>query len=944
MTNWFHERCFWTKAKVKTLGDIANVDNLEWEDQEMIRKRVDPNQSTDTADAPATSGAKKSRKRPVAKSYTDFSMEYAKSNRSICIGCEAPILKGAIRISKMDYDSEMGQKLDGVARWHHLDCFVTLRSSLEFFDSADALPGFKSLTKEDQKSVKSKIPKMKAADLPPPSKKLKAEPIDLEEEEDMKKQTKALTALRAQLGTLTKNQQVELTQHNHQYVSHDNATILNNLCDQMMFGAIKHCEKCSGGFQFVSGVGYKCKGDLTEWTKCEEVQHDPKRTPFKIPKHLKEEIPFLADFKPKVSRRILRITAPSASSSVKKEEASGPQVNRGAMPLRGMQFFIAGKTTKGKEELRKEIMLLGGLVVSKVHENLAAVIADDKALEKGGKAFDSAQEFEIQVVTEDFVDEAKDYKDTPVSLITKKNIAPWGADPTTRIKVTMEKSTSKGKSVYDKSSSGKVKLKVKGGGAVDPASGLEDVAQIYQSGQDKYTVTLGLTSIQSGRNSYYKLQILKHDKQPKFWLFRSWGRIGTTIGGDKCDQMSLEDALATFEELYLEKSGNDWHSRAFFVKYPGKMYPIDVDEGDSASATESLDSDIKSNLKKPVQDLIKLIFDVNLMKKVMMEYELDTDKMPLGKLSKKQLQMAYGVLKEVQVLLDSGDPDRLLLIDASNRFYTLVPHSFGVGEPTILDNSILIKSKCEMLDSLIEMEIAYSLLNVKSESGKSPLDAHYQQLNTDIDVLDKDSKEFKIIEEYTKNTHAATHTQYDLVIEDVFVVKREGEAKRYKPFKKLGNRKLLWHGSRTTNYAGILSQGLRIAPPEAPVTGYMFGKGIYFADMVSKSANYCCANSQNPTGLLLLCDVALGKTYDRLKADYIEKLPKGYHSTFGKGQTLPDPAKVCKIDDNVEVPYGPGVPAQLNGQSTLLYNEYIVYDVAQVQAKYLVRMNFKYKM
>jgi hypothetical protein len=32
-------------------------------------------------------------------------------------------------------------------------------------------------------------------------------------------------------------------------------------------------------------------------------------------------------------------------------------------------------------------------------------------------------------------------------------------------------------------------------------------------------------------------------------------------------------------------------------------------------------------------------------------------------------------------------------------------------------------------------------------------------------------------------------------------------------------------------YTGILSQGLRIAPPEAPVTGYMFGKGVYFADV-----------------------------------------------------------------------------------------------------------------
>ena len=45
---------------------------------------------------------------------------------------------------------------------------------------------------------------------------------------------------------------------------------------------------------------------------------------------------------------------------------------------------------------------------------------------------------------------------------------------------------------------------------------------------------------------------------------------------------------------------------------------------------------------------------------------------------------------------------------------------------------------------------------------------------------------------------------------------------------------LLWHGSRLTNWVGILSKGLRIAPPEAPVTGYMFGKGVYFADMVSQ--------------------------------------------------------------------------------------------------------------
>lgn len=34
-------------------------------------------------------------------------------------------------------------------------------------------------------------------------------------------------------------------------------------------------------------------------------------------------------------------------------------------------------------------------------------------------------------------------------------------------------------------------------------------------------------------------------------------------------------------------------------------------------------------------------------------------------------------------------------------------------------------------------------------------------------------------------------------------------------------RTLLWHGSRLSNWVSILSQGLRVAPPEAPVTGYM---------------------------------------------------------------------------------------------------------------------------
>lgn len=646
-------------------------------------------------------------------------------------------------------------------------------------------------------------------------------------------------------------------------------------------------------------------------------------------------------YKSKVKKRVFKVTI--ASTSVKKEEddVDGPKIQGKPRPLKHMQFVILGRTEMDKEDLKKEILLLGGTVVTKIHKDLAAVISNQKEVEKMNRRMEEVKAHDIQVITEDFVQEAKEYTEAPIMLLKKKTISSWGGDIKSRITDVVSKSTaSKSKSKFEKS--GKVTMRVKGGGAVDPDSGLQDYVHVYQKGKDKYTATLGLTDVQSKKNSFYKLQVLKHDNNKEYYLFRSWGRIGTTIGCNKLEPMkSLETCIREFEALYEEKSGNQWKNREHFVKVPHLMYPIDMDHGEEEVA--SLDSDIKSNLQQSVQDLMRLIFDVVNMKKVLMEFEIDMEKMPLGKLSKKQIQKAYAVLTELQEVLKNASASRTTLIEASNKFYTLIPHNFGLSEPKILETSEEIKSKCDMLDALLDMEIAYNFLQSKTDDKENPLDSHYKQLKTDIEVLDKTSKEFEMIQQYVKNTHAKTHMQYDLEIEDVFAVKRQGEEQRFKPFKKLPNRKLLWHGSRTTNFAGILSQGLRIAPPEAPVTGYMFGKGIYFADMVSKSANYCCTNSESDTGLLLLCEVALGNMYERHHADYIEKLPKGKHSTIGLGQTHPDPANVCKTQDGVEVPYGVGVPSNVK-KSSLLYNEYIVYDVAQVKARYLLKMKFKYKM
>lgn len=118
----------------------------------------------------------------------------------------------------------------------------------------------------------------------------------------------------------------------------------------------------------------------------------------------------------------------------------------------------------------------------------------------------------------------------------------------------------------------------------------------------------------------------------------------------------------------------------------------------------------------------------------------------------------------------------------------------------------------------------------------------------------------------------------------------------------MSNKMLLWHGSRLTNYVGILSKGLRIAPLEAPSTGYMFGKGIYFADMVSKSANYCLATKINNIGLVLLCEVALGNMNQKWATDFTAaNLPPGKQSTKGMGQTEPAGGEML---DDVWIPNG----------------------------------------
>ncbi|XP_062619939.1 poly [ADP-ribose] polymerase 1-like [Saccostrea cucullata] len=935
--NWFHQKCFWKRAKVLTHGDIHGFDALRWEDQEKVKENI------------GGGGSSKGGDTTDAGSAGDFSTEYAKSGKSKCKGCEDFIGKDEVRISKKDYESQRAKMYGPVDQWYHVDCFVENRDELEFGKDlgANQIKGFERLKEDDRAMLTEKLGKgskgtKRKGDTSQGSGGKKVKKEETEEEKQLKEQSKLLWKIRDELEKSVSKQALKiLLEVNKQTVPSGDSKLLDVVSDCMAFGATEKCPECKDGQLIYSGHGYKCTGNVTEWTKCMYITKIPKRRAFKVPKEY-HDVEFLKKHKYVKRDRVFPSNTPSSSASLDTVDSGSNK------PLDGMKFVIVGKTKKSKETITKEILALGGHVATKVGADTAACISTKEEVAKKSKGIKDAEKANVQVVDEGFLDAVK--KGGAVLLIQSNNLVSWGSDPSSRISLSGTKSAGKSmtkslkdEKLFTKSVPATMKMKVKGGAAVDPDSGLEDSAHIVQKNGEIFNVVLGLVDVVRGTNSFYKLQALEKDSGSGWWLFRAWGRVGTTIGGNKIERFgSVDTLLDAFKQLYAEKTGNEWENRKDFKKYPNKFYPLDIDYGqEEDDSVMKLDKgSSRSKLPKAVQDLVCLIFDVESMKKTMLEFEIDTKKMPLGKLSKKQITSAYSVLTELTKLIEKGGTETKFL-DCTNRFYTLVPHDFGLKKPPLLNSAEIIKAKTEMLDNLMELEVAYSLLK-GGDAGEDPIDNHYKKLKTDMEPLDKSSEEFKRICEYVKNTHAATHNQYDLHVEEVFKVERGDEADRYAPFKDLHNRQLLWHGSRTTNFAGILSQGLRIAPPEAPVTGYMFGKGIYFADMVSKSANYCRTTKADPTGILLLCEVALGNMYERPHADYIDKLPKGKHSCKGLGMTCPDPKGAYTTPDGVVIPMGKGTNSTC-GHTSLLYNEFIVYDVAQVNMKYLLRTEFKYK-
>lgn len=151
---------------------------------------------------------------------------------------------------------------------------------------------------------------------------------------------------------------------------------------------------------------------------------------------------------------------------------------------------------------------------------------------------------------------------------------------------------------------------------------------------------------------------------------------------------------------------------------------------------------------------------------------------------------------------------------------------------------------------------------------------------------------------------------------------------------KVGIRRLLWHGSDSETFARILRKGLRL-----PSASYGCS-GIYFADMSSKSARYCCKTTpEEASFMMLLCEVELGNNQSSSPAIQTPASASNPVSVLVSGKTTHKKwcdAKLVSSDlEGVRMPDVESGTASQDKTAAYYYREYIVYDAAQIRLRYL---------
>lgn len=451
----------------------------------------------------------------------------------------------------------------------------------------------------------------------------------------------------------------------------------------------------------------------------------------------------------------------------------------------------------------------------------------------------------------------------------------------------------------------------------------------------------------SSKSYHAEIQLSKKDQKAQ--IYTMWGPTGGNQTSDWRYYDSHDRASKEFESIIKSKKRKGYQEIDVAQRAYGSDEAKQITKVVKLSNADIIVNVTTSSLHKETQKLIsKLMGATN-------DFVVQTLNCPLGVLTNSAIDLGRSKLFAAKDIINKHNnqpptkgKDYEQILSLTNDFYSLIPHNLGSGsrgkmEHLLLNDITKIIQKEDDLDTLLDAKSIGAVL----KSGTS-VDDQYKSLNIELDLVDHKNDLFKWIDALVQETRASNHrhlgkirllnvwkahknNEYDLFIKksesiakecgkhnipDILkkhIPKRNDVAKEIQELYKNANVIPLFHGSRTNNLTGILKQGLLIRPAGIQVNGGMYGLGLYFASMSTKSINYTSINSSywaggnDTTAYMFINDCVLGnqKIADR-SFQYNAQNIKPNHSVWAKSG------------------------------SAVINDEYMIYETGQQHIRYLI--------
>ncbi|XP_059175605.1 poly [ADP-ribose] polymerase tankyrase-like [Physella acuta] len=476
-----------------------------------------------------------------------------------------------------------------------------------------------------------------------------------------------------------------------------------------------------------------------------------------------------------------------------------------------------------------------------------------------------------------------------------------------------------------------------------------------------YDVLLTKVDVKQGEwglYNFYQIQLVFQPSKSLYILFTRWGRIEDKGQFQHTPFPDREQAVKEFMKIFREKSGNKWIDIKNFERKPNKYRLVEDNARKTQPPQKDLDIDLTSStpsvLPKYVYQLIKTMMNPKEMQLSVNKTKcLNIQSQTFGNLNKETLLRGKELLEQIEKFVDKVEEFRSAphsevekkelreayqanlekIAELSNEYFHLLPcKNFSYEKIRPLDKRQKLMGQMYSISNLLDYEVACKMLlaAMHFKTEYNPVDYVYASLGCQVEMMSQDDAMSQMILKYIYLTGPGYK------VNSIYKVHRQGEEQRLKATG-LGNRRLLWHGSNTCNLLSILNRGLLVAPPEARMSGWAYGKGIYLSDSFNKSASYVWSDSGNM--YMLLCEVALGEIKDYYKEQRAGNAQKNSDKSYNSVVVQSHPYCFSPSDWFI-LPSGVSI-AQNSSQASHITNsimtEYIVSDPAQVCLRYLVQ-------